>query len=150
MAAATPAQLRAVGFSFAKIAALQDLARHRLDGRLPPDAALATMEDEAIIEHCTAVRGIGRWTVQMLLMFQLGRLDVLPVDDYGVRNGFRLAYGLKGLPRPRSLEAFGERWRPFRSAAAWYLWRAVDMHREGTLPPRRGRPPRIDIVLPDA
>lgn len=145
---ATPDMLRATGFSFAKIAALKDLAAHSLDARLPEDAALALLTDEDIIERCTAVRGIGRWTVQMLLMFHLGRQDVLPVDDYGVRNGFRLAYGLKGLPQPRALAAFGERWQPYRSAAAWHLWRAVEMHQQGVLPPRVGRAPRVSIVKP--
>ncbi|MEY2854997.1 MAG: DNA-3-methyladenine glycosylase [Pseudomonadota bacterium] len=138
--------LRAIGFSFAKIAALKDLAAHSLDGRLPSDAELALLDDEAVIGHCVAVRGIGRWTAQMLLMFHLGREDVLPVDDYGVRNGFRLAYGLKGLPRPKSLDRWGERWRPHRSAAAWYLWRAVDLKQQGLLPKRPGRSPRIEVV----
>lgn len=143
--AARPEDLRGVGFSFAKIAALQDLAAHSLDGRLPADAALAAMDDEAIIGHCVAVRGIGRWTAQMLLMFHFGRHDVMPADDYGVRNGFRLAYGLKGLPKPRALLAYAERWRPWRSAAAWYLWRAVDLHQQQKLPKRAGRAPRIEV-----
>ncbi len=149
--AASPAQaLRDVGFSFAKVAALQDLAAKTLDGTLPPDNVLAGLDDEAVIERCIAVRGIGRWTSQMLLMFTLGRPDVLPVDDFGVRNGFRLAYGLKGLPRPAALRSFGDRWRPFRSAAAWYLWRAVDLERDGRLPQRPGRAPRIAQVKPRA
>ncbi|HYP81196.1 MAG TPA: hypothetical protein VEQ17_12960 [Steroidobacteraceae bacterium] len=145
--AATPESLRAVGFSFAKIAALKDLAAHCLDGRLPDDATLAELDDEAIIERCIAVRGIGRWTVQMLLMFHFGRHDVLPVDDFGVRNGFRLAYGLKGMPRPKALLAYGERWKPWRSAAAWYMWRAVDLHQQGKLPKRAGRAPRIEVIV---
>ena len=144
--AADPAVLRTIGFSFAKIAALKDLAAHSLDGRVPRDEELAALDDEAVIERCTAVRGIGRWTVQMLLMFHLGREDVLPVDDFGVRNGFRLAYGLRGMPKPKSLAAYGTRWQPYRSAAAWYLWRAVELHKEGRLPRRSGRAPRIDIV----
>jgi DNA-3-methyladenine glycosylase II len=148
LAAASPASLRAVGFSYAKIAALHDLAAHALDGRLPPDEQLRVLEDEAIIERCIAVRGVGRWTVQMLLMFHFGRPDVMPVDDYGVRNGFRLAYGLKGLPRPRALLAYSERWRPYRSAGAWYLWRAVELHQQGNLPRRSGRAPRVEIVVP--
>jgi len=148
LASATPESLRAVGFSFAKIAALKDLAAHVLDGRLPPDEELRVLDDEAIIERCVAVRGIGRWTVQMLLMFHFGRHDVMPVDDYGVRNGFRLAYGLKGLPKPKALLAFGERWKPFRSAGAWYMWRAVELHQQGKLPKRDGRPPRIEIEAP--
>jgi DNA-3-methyladenine glycosylase II len=148
LAAAAPASLRAVGFSFAKIAALQDLAAHTQDGRLPPDEQLGTLDDETIIEHCVAVRGIGRWTVQMLLMFHFARPDVMPADDFGVRNGFRLAYGLKGLPRPKALLAYAERWKPYRSAAAWYLWRAVELHRLGRLPKRAGRAPRVAIVKP--
>lgn len=146
--AATPESLRAVGFSFAKIAALKDLAAHVIDGRLPPDEVLGQLDDEAIIECCVAVRGIGRWTVQMLLMFHFGRPDVMPVDDYGVRNGFRLAYGLKGMPRPKALHAYGERWKPYRSAACWYMWRAVDLHQQGLLPRRTGRAPRIEIEPP--
>ena len=148
IADSTPQALRDVGFSFSKVAALQDLAAHTLDGRLPPDEVLADLDDESVIECCMGVRGIGRWTAEMLLMFTLGRRDVLPVDDFGVRNGFRLAYGLKGMPRPKALLAFGERWRPYRSAAAWYLWRAVDLHREGRLPKRPGRAPRVAIVVP--
>lgn len=147
--AAMPAErLRAIGFSYAKIAALHDLAAHALDGRLPDDAALAAMDDEEIIERCIAVRGIGRWTAQMLLMFHFGRPDVMPADDFGVRNGFRLAYGLKGLPKPKALLAYAERWKPHRSAGAWYMWRAIELHKEGRLPPRVGRAPRIEIVPP--
>jgi DNA-3-methyladenine glycosylase II len=148
IAAMPPETLRAVGFSFAKIAGLKDLAAHSLDGRLPPDEQLAAMDDEAVIERCIAVRGVGRWTAQMLLMFHLGRDDVLPVDDFGVRNGFRLAYGLKGLPKPKALARWGERWQPYRSAAAWYLWRAVDLHQQGKLPKRVGRAPRVEIEAP--
>lgn len=148
LAAATPESLRAVGFSHAKIAALKDLAAHALDGRLPDDATLAQMDDEAIIERCVAVRGIGRWTVQMLLMFHLGRQDVMPVDDYGVRQGFMLAYQLKGLPKPKALLAYAERWQPYRSAGAWYMWRAVELHKLGKLPKRSGRAPRIEVEVP--
>ena len=148
LAAMTPETLRGVGFSFAKIAALHDLAAHAQDGRLPDDATLAALDDEAIIEHCVAVRGIGRWTVQMLLMFHFDRPDVMPADDYGVRMGFRLAYGLKGLPKPKALLAYAERWKPHRSAGAWYLWRAVELHQQGKLPKRAGRAPRIEIQIP--
>lgn len=145
LAGATPEALRGVGFSFAKIAALQDLAAHYLDGRLPDDATLAALDDETIIERCVAVRGIGRWTAQMLLMFHFARHDVMPCDDYGVRLGFKLAYRLKGLPKPRALLAYAERWKPYRSAGAWYLWRAIELHREGRLPRRAGRAPRIEM-----
>jgi DNA-3-methyladenine glycosylase II len=131
----TPAaQLRAAGFSFAKIASLKDLAAKVLAAVVPDRSTLATLGDEAIVERLTQVRGIGRWTVEMLLIFQLARPDVLPVDDFGVRNGFRAAYGLRKLPHPKALAAWGERWRPFRSAAAWYLWRAVELERAGRLP----------------
>jgi DNA-3-methyladenine glycosylase II len=143
--AADPAQLRATGFSFAKIAALRDLAARTLEGVVPPTlAALEPLSDLEIIERLTAVRGIGRWTVEMMLIFQLGRPDVLPVDDFGVCNGFRLAYGLAGMPLPRALAEFGERWKPHRSHAAWYLWRAVELERRGALP-RCARPPRLAI-----
>jgi DNA-3-methyladenine glycosylase II len=145
LAASTPEQLRAVGFSFSKIAALHDLAAHCLDGRLPDDATLAALDDEAIIERCVGVRGIGRWTAQMLLMFHFGRQDVMPVDDFGVRKGFQLAYGLKGMPKPKALLVYAERWKPYRSAGAWYMWRAMELHKEGRLPKRAGRAPRIEI-----
>ena len=127
-------KLRAVGLSFAKIASIKDLARKTIDGTVPPYDILHTLANEEIIERITQVRGIGRWTVEMMLMFRLGRPDVLPVDDFGVRNGFRLAYGLRGMPTARALAEYGARWAPFRSVAAWYLWRAVDLHRAGKLP----------------
>jgi DNA-3-methyladenine glycosylase II len=143
---AEQARLRATGFSFAKIAALKDLAAKTLSGVVPPRAELDTLPDMQIIERITAVRGIGRWTVEMMLMFQLQRPDVLPVDDFGVRNGFRLAYRLRGLPTPRALAQFGQRWQPFRSLAAWYLWRANDLAKVGKLP-RAARPPRIALQV---
>lgn len=120
-------QLRTCGFSRAKIAAIRDIAAKTESGLVPTSRRIARMSDELIIERLTEVRGVGRWTVEMLLMFQLGRPDVLPVDDFGVRNGFRLAYGLPEMPKPRALLEHGERWRPFRSAAAWYLWRATEL-----------------------
>jgi len=144
--AASNEQLRAVGFSFAKVAALKDLALKTLEGIVPQPVELALLSDLQIIERLSSVRGIGRWTVEMMLMFQLERPDVLPVDDFGVRNGFRLAYGLKRMPTPRALAQFGERWQPFRSAAAWYLWRAVDLAREHKLPTCVSPPPRIAMV----
>ena len=126
--------LRASGFSFAKIASLKDLAAKTIAGIVPDRQTLVGLGDEEIIERLTQVRGIGRWTVEMLLIFQLGRTDVLPVDDFGVRNGFRMAYGLRRMPRPKSLADFGQRWAPYRSAAAWFLWRANDLKRAGKLP----------------
>ena len=111
----------------------------------PRRAELATLEDAAIVERLTRVRGIGRWTVEMLLIFQLGRRDVLSVDDFGVRNGFRLAYGLAAMPHARALAEFGERWRPHRTLASWYLWRAVDLARANKLPKTPRRRPRIAL-----
>jgi DNA-3-methyladenine glycosylase II len=118
--------LCACGLSQAKARAFLDVAKKTLDGTVPPARTLQTMDDEAIIERLTQVRGIGRWSVEMMLMFRLGRLDVLPVDDFGVRKGFTLAYGYETLVEPKALAAYGERWRPFRSVASWFLWRVVD------------------------
>jgi DNA-3-methyladenine glycosylase II len=126
--------LRAAGFSMAKIASLRDLATKTLEGIVPDRATLVALSNDEIVERLTQVRGIGRWTVEMMLMFQLDRADVLPVDDFGVRTGFRLAYGLRKMPKPKALALYGERWAPHRTAAAWYLWRAVELHRAGTLP----------------
>lgn len=122
-------QLRSVGFSRAKVLAIQDIAQKAVEGLVPTSRALHHLSDEEIIARLTQVRGVGRWTVEMLLMFKLGRPDVLPVDDFGVRKGFSLAYGRPELPKPRELLTYGERWRPFRTTAAWYLWRAVDLHK---------------------
>ncbi len=144
LAETSDAALRATGFSFAKIRALRDLAEKVISGVVPTVAELHMLDNDAIVERITQVRGIGRWTVEMMLMFQLGRPDILPVDDFGVCNGFRLAYGLKGMPRPRALAEFGARWAPHRSLAAWYLWRAVDLAREKKLP-RAGRAPKVAL-----
>ena len=118
--------LRAVGFSTAKSLALKDLAEKTLDGTVPTARTLHQMDDEAIVERLTQVRGVGRWTVEMILMFRLGRLDVLPVGDYGVRKGFSLLHRKRALVEPDALLAHGERWKPYRSVAAWYLWRALE------------------------
>jgi DNA-3-methyladenine glycosylase II len=118
--------LRACGFSWAKIAALRDIAAKSLDGTIPDSRRIRRLPDDEIIERLTQVRGVGRWTVEMLLIFQLGRPDVLPIDDFGVRNGYRIAFGLPEMPKPKELLAYGERWRPYGTTAAWYLWRAAD------------------------
>jgi DNA-3-methyladenine glycosylase II len=124
---ATPDEtLRAAGLSRAKTAALKDLAAKTIDGTVPAGRALIRMSDDEIITRLTAVRGIGRWTVEMLLLFDLGRPDVWPVDDYGVRKGFAKTFGRRKLPTPKQLLKFGEKWRPYRSMAAWYFWRALD------------------------
>ena len=125
--AAADADLRGAGLSGAKLAALKDLAAKTLDGTVPTLARLKRMDDEEIVERLTQVRGIGRWTVEMLLMSRLGRPDVLPVGDYAVRKGFALTYGLAEMPKPKELEQYGERWRPYRSVASWYMWRALEV-----------------------
>jgi DNA-3-methyladenine glycosylase II len=124
---ATPDEkLRAAGLSRAKTAALKDLAAKTIDGTVPSGRALIRMSDDEIIARLTTVRGIGRWTVEMLLLFDLGRPDVWPVDDYGVRKGFARIFGKRKLPTPKQLMKLGEKWRPYRSVAAWYFWRALD------------------------
>jgi len=128
---ATPDEkLRAAGLSRAKVASVKDISAKALDGTVPESKALAKLDDAEIIERLTTIRGVGQWTVEMLLIFKLGRPDVLPVDDYGVRKGFMLAYRKRDLPRPAALLAHGERWRPYRSVASWYMWRAIDLARQ--------------------
>jgi DNA-3-methyladenine glycosylase II len=119
-------RLRAAGLSRAKTAAMKDIAAKTIEGIIPSERAIAKMSEEEILERLLTVRGVGPWTVEMLLIFTLGRTDVLPVTDYGVRKGFALTYGWKELPTPRELLEFGEKWRPHRSTAAWYFWRALE------------------------
>lgn len=122
---ATPVEaLRGAGLSRQKIAAIQDVSQKRIEGVIPEARKLARMRDEEIIERLTAARGVGRWTVEMYLMFTLGRPDVLPIDDLGVRKGAEKLYRRKFTPK--TLGAYGARWAPFRSAAAWHLWRFID------------------------
>jgi DNA-3-methyladenine glycosylase II len=123
--AARATTLRRAGFSRAKVRAIKDIARHAVKGVVPTRRACRRLGDEEMIERLTPIHGVGRWTVEMLLIFTLGRLDVLPVDDFGVREGFRHAYGRRARPTPKALRVFGERWKPYRSVAAWYLWRAA-------------------------
>lgn len=118
--------LRGVGLSRNKMLAVKDLALKTLEGVVPGPGGLDELADEEIVTRLTAVRGIGRWTVEMLLIFTLGRPDVLPLDDLGVRKGFRTAYGMKKLPAVSTLRRSGKRWSPYRSVASWYLWRAAD------------------------
>jgi DNA-3-methyladenine glycosylase II len=122
--------IRRAGFSRAKVAALRDLAAKAIDGTVPSGRIVRGLDDETIIERLIAVRGVGRWTVEMLLIFQLGRPDVLPIHDFGLRNGFRIAYGHRSMPTPNQVFRYGERWRPYRTAASWYLWRAADRAKE--------------------
>src|SRR6267378_7917166 len=124
---ATPERkLRAAGLSRSKVAALKDLAAKTIDGTVPTARALAKMTDEEIIERLISVRGIGRWTVEMLLLFDLGRSDVWPVHDYGVRKGFAKIFGKRKLPTPKQMDKHGRKFAPYRSALAWYCWRALD------------------------
>lgn len=120
-------KFRGAGLSRSKTAAIKDLATKTIEGVVPTFAALRQMEDEEIIARLTAVRGIGRWTVEMLLLFDLGRLDVWPVDDYGVRKGYAKTFRKRKVPKPKELLALGEKWRPYRSVAAWYFWRALEL-----------------------
>ena len=119
--------LRGAGLSRSKVASMKDLAAKCLDGTVPPLRALRKLDDASIVERLTLVRGVGPWTVEMLLMFRLGRPDVLPVTDYGVRKGFQTTFRTRGLPTPSQIAKRGERWRPYRSVASWYLWRALDV-----------------------
>jgi DNA-3-methyladenine glycosylase II len=123
----TDEKLRAAGLSRNKTLAIKDIAAKTLAGVIPDGRAIRKLSNEEILERITTVRGVGPWTVEMLLMFTLGREDVLPVTDFGVRKGFALTYGLADLPAPKELLAHGERWRPHRTTAAWYMWRAVDL-----------------------
>jgi len=136
--------LRACGLSQNKMLALQDLARKTLDGTVPALTQIRRMADEEVIARLTAVRGVGAWTAEMLLMFRLGRPDVLPLSDYGVRKGFALTFAR--LPKTRAFDATmladqkvmarrGERWRPWRTVASWYLWRACDLSGPSAVPP---------------
>ncbi|MGH8117059.1 MAG: DNA-3-methyladenine glycosylase family protein [Rhodanobacteraceae bacterium] len=119
------AALRAAGLSGNKTAALRDLAAKARAGIVPTAARLDRMPDQELIDHLIQVRGIGRWTVEMMLMFRLGRPDVLPVDDLGVRKGAQIVHGLEDMPTPRALREFGELWGPYRTFASFYLWRVV-------------------------
>lgn len=118
--------LRGAGLSRAKATTLHDLAAKTLDGTIPSFAKLRRMSDDAVIEHLTQVKGIGLWTAQMFLMFSLGRPDVMPAHDLGVRKGFQRVYGHDALPVPKAVLEYAEIWRPWRSIASWYLWRAAD------------------------
>ncbi|HEX8099209.1 MAG TPA: DNA-3-methyladenine glycosylase 2 family protein [Actinomycetota bacterium] len=129
--AAPDEAIRGAGVSGNKATSMRDLATKVLDGTVPLEN-IQRLRDEAVIERLITVRGIGRWTAEMFLIFQLRRMDVWPVDDYGVRKGFALIYGLRELPKPKELHTLGERFKPYRTPAAWYCWRAVDTILPGT------------------
>ncbi|MBB5689453.1 DNA-3-methyladenine glycosylase 2 family protein [Roseomonas alkaliterrae] len=135
--ALSPETMRGCGLSANKVLAIRDIAEKAAAGIVPSRAAARRLSDEALIERLLPLRGVGRWTVEMLLIFTLGRPDVLPVDDFGVREGYRLAAGLPEQPRPKALAEIGLAWAPYRTTAAWYLWRAADLAKEG-----RFRPPQ--------
>ncbi len=130
LAGVTDREIRACGFSFAKIKAIRDIAEKTLSGVVPTSREIADLSDEEIILRLTQVRGVGQWTVEMLLIFQLGRHDVLPAHDFGVRTGFRHAYKKRALPEPKEILVYGERWRPHRTTASWYLWCVADALKE--------------------
>ncbi len=124
---ATPDEdLRRAGLSRAKVASIKDIAAKTVEGVVPPARVMAKMPDAEILERLTTIRGVGPWTVEMLLIFTLGRSDVLPATDFGVRKGFAVVFMLDELPKPKELVEHGERWRPYRSIASWYLWRGLD------------------------
>jgi DNA-3-methyladenine glycosylase II len=118
--------LRGAGLSRSKLLAMKDVAARTLDGTVPDRRGMLRLADDEIIERLVAVRGVGRWTAEMLLMFTLNRPDVLPVGDFGIRHGFKLLFRKRKDPEPRWLAAYGERWAPYRTTASWYLWRYVD------------------------
>jgi len=126
LAGVTDAEIRACGFSFAKIKSIRDIAEKTLNGIVPTSRQIARLSDDEIISRLTQVRGVGQWTVEMLLIFQLGRHDVLPAGDFGVRTGFRHAYKKRDLPAPKEILAYGEIWRPHRTTASWFLWCVAD------------------------
>jgi DNA-3-methyladenine glycosylase II len=130
--------LRKAGLSGAKILAFKDLAAKTISGVVPSLEEAHKLSDEELIERLTSVRGVGSWTVEMFLIFRLGRPDVLPIHDLGVKKGWSITYGKKHMPKPKELLAFGERWRPYRTVASWYMWRAC--HRAGNAAMRKIRP----------
>jgi len=126
LAGVTDEQIRGCGFSYAKIKSIRDIAEKTLSGVVPTTREIMLLSDDEIVERLTEVRGIGRWTVEMLLIFQLGRHDVLPAADFGVRTGFKHAYKKREMPTVKQLLAHGEIWRPHRTTASWYLWCVAD------------------------
>jgi DNA-3-methyladenine glycosylase II len=134
------AKLRKAGLSGAKVAAMKDLAKKTTEGIVPTLEQAEKLSDEELVERLVSVRGIGAWTVEMFLIFRLGRPDVLPIHDLGVKKGWSVTYGKKHMPKPKELLAFGERWRPYRTVASWYMWRAFE--RAGHAATRKIRPAR--------
>src|SRR5437660_11530034 len=133
--------LRKAGLSGAKILAMKDLAQKTIDGVVPTLEQAQRLSDEELVKRLVSVRGIGAWTVEMFLIFRLGRADVLPIHDLGVKKGWSITYGKKHMPKPKELLAFGERWRPYRTVASWYMWRACQ--RAGNAAMRKIRPAKV-------
>jgi DNA-3-methyladenine glycosylase II len=136
--------LRKAGLSGAKVLAMKDLARKTIDGIVPTREQAEKMSDQELVERLDSVRGIGAWTVEMFLIFNLGRPDVLPIHDLGVQKGWSVAYGKKHMPKPKELLAFGERWRPYRTVASWYMWRAFE--RAGYAVTNKIRPAKVRAI----
>jgi 3-methyladenine DNA glycosylase/8-oxoguanine DNA glycosylase len=134
-------QLRKAGLSGAKILAMKDLAAKTIAGVVPTREEAHKLSDDELVERLVSVRGIGSWTVEMFLIFNLGRPDVLPIHDLGVKKGWSVTYGKKHMPKPKELLAFGERWRPYRTIASWYMWRSFE--RAGYKVTNKIRPPKI-------
>ena len=133
--------LRKAGLSGAKVLAMKDLAKKTMEGIVPTLEEAQKLSDEELVERLVSVRGIGAWTVEMFLIFRLGRPDVLPIHDLGVKKGWSITYGKKHMPKPKELLAFGERWRPYRTVASWYMWRACQ--RAGRAAMRKIRPAKV-------
>jgi 3-methyladenine DNA glycosylase/8-oxoguanine DNA glycosylase len=133
--------LRKAGLSGAKVLAMKDLAKKTIEGIVPSLEEANRLSDEELVKRLVSVRGIGAWTVEMFLIFRLGRPDVLPIHDLGVKKGWSVAYGKKHMPKPKELLAFGERWRPYRTVASWYMWRAFE--RAGYKTTNKIRPAKV-------
>lgn len=144
---ATDEALRAAGLSASKLASMRDLARRTAEGTVPTIRQAQRMTDEEVVERLVEVRGIGRWTAEMFLIFRLGRPDVLPLDDFGVRKGFAYVFGLAGMPAKAEVAKRGERWSPYRSVASWYLWRAAEIRNPApSTKPVQSTEPEADVA----
>ena len=140
-------KLRKVGLSRAKVAAVRDLAQKTIEGVVPTIEEAQKMSDQELVDRLISVRGIGAWTVEMFLIFRLGRPDVLPIHDYGVQKGWAITYRKKYIPKPKDLLKFGERWRPYRTVASWYMWRAVHLAGTAARKITKAKPAKKKIIL---
>jgi DNA-3-methyladenine glycosylase II len=140
--------LRKAGLSGAKVLAMKDLAKKTIAGIVPSLEEAQKLSDEELVERLVSVHGIGAWTVEMFLIFRLGRPDILPIHDLGVKKGWSITYGKKHMPKPKELLAFGERWRPYRTVASWYMWRACQRAGHAAMRKIRPAPPRKSRARP--